>query len=496
MQDREQAQCKLVRRVEERGRGWHMPTMKPETTNSRIPSSQDQLNLLATLASAAPAIPAAPTLKPRHGTFAFPSEPISYPSNGYDNHYNTQNHTFFNQSSANFDMGYQRVYDVNYDYSSSPSVPARRKRSPSPTPLLGTSPKRAHLYVDDDNTNWAPDPVPTLSTAKSPPSTPAEPIKRLVGRPLNPPPMAPAAQTTASLRRALQSSVVIKTQGDFLSNKGKWAADEKSSFFEFCLGQDSNEVFKKITLSANKCWTGFVGHTGVARDAAQMKDQWARSLAIYKKLVPLLKFTGGGADADEEPKWDCNVAIEEFLNSRAASGHEVEGLSAKIVSQWLTLGWYNLFHTRLSATCRVRLRTRCLISMRTTTIQTSKRSTSPPSLRPPASSALKAKTGTATDRREVKVSSWDRSKPASRAPAAKVKKEDRLQGLNDYLEGKMRVDEQAMKLAKVDAEFKRLKAAEGTAKEMLADTTGLYGPEAKEKARRVLEKLMDAALNF
>ncbi|KAJ7045152.1 hypothetical protein C8F04DRAFT_1067882 [Mycena alexandri] len=296
----------------------------------------DHLDLLATLASAAPAIPAAPTLEPRHGTFVFPSEPIFYPSNGYDNHYNTQNHTIFNQSSANFDMGYQRVYDVNYDYSSSsPSVPTRRKRSPSPTPLLGTSPKRAHLYVDDDNTNWAPDPVPTLSTAKSPPSTPAEPIKRLVGRALNPPSMAPAAQTTASLQRAPQSSAVVKTQGDFLSNKGKWAAEEKSTFFEFALGQDSDDIFKKITLSANKCWTGFVGHAGVARDATQMKDQWTRSLAIYKKLVPLLKFTGGGADADEEPKWDDNAAVENFLKSRAASGHEIEGLSAKIVSQWL-----------------------------------------------------------------------------------------------------------------------------------------------------------------
>ncbi|KAJ7033062.1 hypothetical protein C8F04DRAFT_1184533 [Mycena alexandri] len=446
--------------------------------------SIDQLDLLATLASAAPAIPAAPTLEPRHGTFVFPSEPISYTSNGYDNHYNTQNHTFFNQSSANFDMGYQRVYDMNYDYSSSsPSVPTRRKRSPSPTPLLGTSLKRAHLYVDDDNTNWAPDPVPTLSTAKSPPSMPAEPIKRLVGCALNPPLTAPAAQTTASLRRALQSSVVVKTQGDFLSNKGKWAADEKSSFFEFCLGQDSNEVFKKITLSANKCWTGGIPESHGMRRRGRTS----------------------GRDADEEPKWDDNAAVEEFLNSRATSGHEVEGLSAKIVSQWLTLGWYNLFHTRcLQETSLLdtsyadnpkavrdvpRSSADTLSDLDENDNDSDVEEIDKPTIpATPASSALKAKTGTATDRREVK--------PASRAPAAKVKKEDQLQGLNDYLEGKMRVDEQAMKLAKVDAEFKQLKAAEGTAKEMLADTTGLYGSEAKEKARRVLERLMDAALNF
>lgn len=115
----------------------------------------------------------------------------------------------------------------------------------------------------------------------------------------------------------------------------------------------------------------------------------------------------------------------------------------------------------------------------------------------PASTITKpTKMGIATDPREVKLSSWDRSKPASRAPPARVKKEDRLEGLNNYLEGRVRVDEQAMKLAKADAEFKRLKAAEGMAKEIVTDTMGLYGEETKEKARRVLEKLMDAALNF
>lgn len=104
--------------------------------------------------------------------------------------------------------------------------------------------------------------------------------------------------------------------------------------------------------------------------------------------------------------------------------------------------------------------------------------------------------GIATDPREVKLSTWDRSKPASHAPPVKVKKEDRLQGLNNYLEGRVRVDEQAMMLAKADAEFKRLKATETTAKEIVADTTEMYSKEVKAKACRVLEKLMDAALDF
>ena len=115
---------------------------------------------------------------------------------------------------------------------------------------------------------------------------------------------------------------------------------------------------------------------------------------------------------------------------------------------------------------------------------------------PASTTTQPTKKGIATDPREVKLSSWDRSKPASHAPPARVKKEDRLQGLNNYLEGRVQVDEQAMKLAKADAEFKRLKATEGMAKEIVTDTTGLYREETKDKARRVLEKLMDAALNF
>jgi hypothetical protein len=60
----------------------------------------------------------------------------------------------------------------------------------------------------------------------------------------------------------------------------------------------------------------------------------------------------------------------------------------------------------------------------------------------------------------------------------------------------VRVDEQAMKLAKAEAEFKRLKVTEATAKEIVMDNTGLYGEETKQKARCVLDKLMDAALDF
>jgi hypothetical protein len=85
---------------------------------------------------------------------------------------------------------------------------------------------------------------------------------------------------------------------------------------------------------------------GVARSATQMKNQWETSLSIYKKLVPLLKFTGGGADADEEPDWEDKEAIEMFLKSHKTGGHNIEGLSAKKVKQWQTNSWFGLWNGR------------------------------------------------------------------------------------------------------------------------------------------------------
>ena len=75
-----------------------------------------------------------------------------------------------------------------------------------------------------------------------------------------------------------------------------------------------------------------------------MKSQWEMSSSIYKKLVPLLKFTGGGADADEEPDWEDKDAIDTFLKSCKIGGHNIEGLSAKKVKQWQTYGWFTLWN--------------------------------------------------------------------------------------------------------------------------------------------------------
>jgi hypothetical protein len=68
--------------------------------------------------------------------------------------------------------------------------------------------------------------------------------------------MSPAAQTTPSLQGPPQSPVLIETKPDIVINKGNWALDELSTFYEYCLGQDADATFQKITMSSNKCWKG------------------------------------------------------------------------------------------------------------------------------------------------------------------------------------------------------------------------------------------------
>ncbi|KAJ7024011.1 hypothetical protein C8F04DRAFT_1192869 [Mycena alexandri] len=392
---------------------------------------KDDLNLLATLASTAP--PANTMLHPRHGEFVFPPHQAAFSENPFRDNYsnNSQNHNFINESSlANFsraDMGYASIYDVNWtpDYpSSSPSRQTGHKRPLSPTLLLGTSSKRAHLSMSHADVNWASGLVPTLSTVNATPSTPAGFIVQPVGCSQNTPPMTPAALTTTSLQGVRRSPVLVEAKVDLTINKGP------------------GTHFRKITMSSNKCWKEFMGDVGLTRDSKQMKSQWDMSLAIYKKLVPLLKFTGGGADADVEPDWHDKDAIKTFLKSCANRGHDVAGLSAKKVKQWQSFGWYKLSHSHYGDNPKA---VRDVPHSSADTLSDFEgglpddlgddnngndsdiKEVKPSIPATPATIPPKAKKGIATDPR---VSSWDRLKSASRTPATKGKKEDRLQGLN------------------------------------------------------------------
>ncbi|KAJ7811304.1 hypothetical protein B0H14DRAFT_3479847 [Mycena olivaceomarginata] len=321
-----------------------------------------------------------------------------------------------------------------------------------------------------DDINWDSPPLLTLTTVMAPPFTPAKMVHKPVKLPWTPVTilMTPGRLTTTSLNGLPQA---VETKTEIGMNMGAWDLDELSMFYEFCLGQDADSIFQKITMSANKWWKQIESKVGITRSMTQMKNQWEMSLSIYKKLVPLLKFTGGGADVDKEPDWEDKEAIKMFLKSPKTGSTALKdcrrGKHAFDIEGGSCMDDDNDNNSDIKPIEQ-------------------------PAATPAPATTAKVETGLASDPRVVKPLTWDRSKPALRVPSTKVK-EDRLYRLDNYLEGHVRVDEQAMKLAKVEAEFKRF---EVTAKEIVMDNTGLYGEGTKQKANHVLDKLMDVALDL
>ncbi|KAJ7740172.1 hypothetical protein B0H14DRAFT_2990447 [Mycena olivaceomarginata] len=424
----------------------------------------NHLDLLATIASTAPSVSTRLPLGARDCNTDYYS-------------FNTAYHPPVPEFNDGYPLHLPRVNSVSDDHISGPTAGVSGyKRPASPTSPFGSSPKRVHF--DNSYINWSPPAVPTLSTTAAPPdvsSAPVAPVKRGPGRPRKS--WVPALSMQIQTPRAAPGETKIK---------GCWTMDELSAFYEFCLGQDADAVFKKITLTS--------GDT---------------SLAIDKKLVPLLKITGGGADDDEHPDWDDKTSVTGFLQQRAGSGHDVDGLAVSKVKMWLTNGWYDLFHSRYNENPKADREVPCSSAEGLSDIEDELQANdgdasdddiivveNPKVSSTPVSSSIKIVKKGATDPRDIKPSTWSRSKPASHTHSVKVKKEEQLQSLSSYLEGRTQVDKEVMKIAREDASFKRLKSAEGTAKEIVGDNTGKYSDEVRAKANLVLEKLMDAALGL
>ncbi|KAJ7787610.1 hypothetical protein B0H14DRAFT_2629180 [Mycena olivaceomarginata] len=159
----------------------------------------------------------------------------------------------------------------------------------------------------------------------------------------------------------------------------------------------------------------------VTCSTTQMKNQWETSLSIYKKFVPSLKFTGGGADADEEPDLEEKEAIEMFLKSRKTGGHDIEGLSVKKVKQWQMNSWFGLWSGHYGENPKAvwevpRLSVNTLSDIKggshadddndnDSEIETIEQ----PTATPTTAAAAKVEKGLMSDPRVVKPSTWDRS---------------------------------------------------------------------------------------
>jgi hypothetical protein len=76
------------------------------------------LNLLVTLASAAPSIQVDIVLAPQHGTLFLPQNQASIPTYGHINDYNNSQYSDFpngpiHPDFTQYDIGYMSLYDVN-----------------------------------------------------------------------------------------------------------------------------------------------------------------------------------------------------------------------------------------------------------------------------------------------------------------------------------------------------------------------------------------------
>ncbi|KAJ7301905.1 hypothetical protein DFH08DRAFT_827111 [Mycena albidolilacea] len=267
-----------------------------------------------------------------------------------------------------------------------------------------------------------------------------------------------------------------------------------------CCPYCGNQLAVKISSGGqmpNSPYIRFVGKVGITYNTRQMKNHWETSLAMYKKLVPLLKITGGGANNDQHPDWEDKTSVAEFLQQRAGSGHDVDGLAAAKVKMWLMNGWYDLFHSHYNENPKAdrEVSRSSAEGLSDTEEDLHANNNNNTDVSDDDVIGVEKPKG-ATDPRDVKPSTWSRSKPAPHTHSAKVKKEEQLSSLSSYLEGRTQVDKKVMKIAREDANFKRLKSAEGTAKEIVVDDTGKYSEEARTKANLVLERLMDAALGL
>ncbi|KAJ7847723.1 hypothetical protein B0H14DRAFT_2769402 [Mycena olivaceomarginata] len=467
----------------------------------------NHLDLLATIASTVPSVPTRILLGARDCNNDYYSFNPAYhpPVPEFNNCYLSTSHSdenigIYNDSdTSSYGTGsesYRPIYSVN-------SVSDDHISGPTAGGFLGTndrSPKCVHF--DNSYINWTPPAVPTLSTTTAPPdvsSAPVAPVKRGPGHPRKSlvPVLSMQIQRHAPVAPAFQPQPEapgeIKIKQDVALTKGYWTVDELSAFYEFCLGQDADVVFKKITLLSNKCWA----LVGITRDAKQMKNQWDTSLAIYKKLVPLLKITGGGADDDEHPDWDDKTLVTGFLQQCAGSGHDVDGLAVAKVKMWLMNRWYDLFHSCYNENPKADHKVPHSSAEGLSGIEDELQANdgdnmdasddniivleNPKVSLTPMSSSIKIVKKGVTNPCDIKPLMWSQSKPASHMHSVK---------------GRTQVDKEAMEIVREDANFKRLKSAEGTAKEIVGDDTGKYSDEARAKANLVLEKLMDAALGL
>ncbi|KAJ7663567.1 hypothetical protein B0H17DRAFT_1211578 [Mycena rosella] len=133
-----------------------------------------------------------------------------------------------------------------------------------------------------------------------------------------------------------------------------WITVEKTSFFQFVLGQD--EVGDK-RFEQHKTNPGHVYKRASellfegSRSAASIKSLWTRSLETFTWMLAFDSFTGnGGGDADSD---DPAAVLKGRLVDARKAGLHLGSLKPATIMEWENNGWWDLFNERLGNSAKV-----------------------------------------------------------------------------------------------------------------------------------------------
>ncbi|KAG1803894.1 uncharacterized protein HD556DRAFT_1484513 [Suillus plorans] len=221
-------------------------------------------------------------------------------------------------------------------------------------------------------------PLPSLCPEPSTPTPTKGNVKRARAGTIAPKSRSAKKPRRYSTTKAMQMSTIteenvfppninLEDDGDHVDQMMRnthWSADEKTLLFECILGPDSDDIFEllKITPKALSVMN-FKGKYSWK----SMKSQFTRSMATYSSIVVFEAYTSNGDDGEDDPPnddgtffadlgknqpskslWsaiDANLLEKQITNAKAA-GHNIGGLSAKVINEWYTRGWFELFSIR------------------------------------------------------------------------------------------------------------------------------------------------------
>ncbi|KAJ7065099.1 hypothetical protein B0H15DRAFT_958560 [Mycena belliarum] len=238
--------------------------------------------------------------------------------------HNTQSSDYFRDDYVQDDTAaYMPIFSLN-SQEWPPSPPPKltgSKRPSSPTPLLGTSPKRAHISTGYDSLSWSSSPIPTLSTAQNMTSEGDQPL----GHTPRPAPLAPAAHLAplrvlcAPLTNCTTPSVIQQTLLNLIGSsmseiihtpslpllKGPVNKSRKKA--------DLQEIAQALGLDTSGLVGGLVG-----RIKAHLENNTA-TLGVDPRFVALYTYSTAHQGSKRQDKTSADKSVEDNAEASKAS---------------------------------------------------------------------------------------------------------------------------------------------------------------------------------